>query len=169
VLIAVVVAALAVALGPARGWLAQRLGSTPPRESGAPGATGDEGGATGSEGDRGDAAAEAAMDVVAATFVPAGPEVTLVFEPGIEGRRLILEPSADSTVVLRATGPEVAMAVEADQVEIQDASRTAREIRVGVPAGVERVRVRVPGASTLVVVVDVEGGEHVVEVPRGGE
>lgn len=144
-----VVLAVALAAGPARGWLLERVGLDA---------------WFGSEG--GDPTP--VEEVSTTAFVPRGPEVTLVFESGVTGRRVVLERSPDSRLTLRVPGPDVELMLGADRVEIRDPDAAARAYRVAVPAPVERLVILVPGAEALVVGPRPGGGERVVEVPRGG-
>lgn len=144
-----VVLAVALAAGPARGWLLERIGW--------------DGGA--------EPAPEAALpveEVSATSFAPRGATLTLSFEAGVPGRRVLVRRAGDSLITLRAPGPDVALLVGPGRVDVRDGEAAGRDYRLGVPEGVERVVLRVPGADSVVVLPDPEGVERVVDVPPGG-
>lgn len=143
-----IVLAVALAAGPARGWLLERLGWR-----GAPDAPAGE--------------TTRVEEGAATSFAPAGTTLTLSFGAGVRGRRILLEPSGDSLVTLRAPGPDVALVVGPGRVDVRDAGTSGREYRLALPQRVERVVIRVPGADSLVVLPDAGGAPTTVAVPTG--
>ncbi len=142
-----IVLAVAVVAGPARGWLLGRIGLAPD----GPGA----------------ASPSPAGETTTTSFVPTAVEVTVSFDAGTGGRRLIVERGADPLVVLRAPAPDVELLVRPDRVEIHDAGQPARVYRLTVPATVHRVRVHVPGARDVLLSPGTTDEARIVDVPPG--
>jgi len=142
-----IVLAVGVVAGPARGWLLGRIGLAPDGPAASPPV------ATG--------------ETSTTSFVPAGDEVTVSFDAGATGRRLVVALGTDPLVTLRAPAPDVELLVRPDRVEVHDAHQPPRDYRLTVPAGVRRIRVRVPGARDLVLAPGPVGETRIVDVPPG--
>jgi hypothetical protein len=141
-----IVLAVAVGAGPARGWLLERLGLEPDR----PASTAPEAGLT---------------ERASTSFVPLGSEITLAFTAGVSERTLVVRRSPDARATLSAPHPDPELLVGPGGVEILGAAG-AGEYHLAVPAGIERVRIRVAGAPDRVV--EVGAADRTVAVPSGG-
>jgi len=142
-----IVLAVGVVAGPARGWLLGRIGLAPDGPAASPPV------ATG--------------ETSTTSFVPAGDEVTVSFDAGATGRRLVVALGTDPLVTLRAPAPDVELLVRPDRVEVHDAHQPPRDYRLTVPDGVRRIRVRVPGARDVVLAPGPVGETRIVDVPPG--
>lgn len=144
---AAIVVTAGVAVGPARGWLLQQFGLVTARNE--------------------RVAPSRAGQPATTAFLPVGPEVTLDFDAGVDGRRLSVERWADSLVTLRAPGPDIELVIRPNGVEIHDARQRPRDYFLTVPVAIQWVLIRVPGAPDVRVTPGVAGDAHVVEVQPG--
>lgn len=146
-LAASIVVAVAVAAGPARGWLLARLGfsATPTSDV--------------------HRAQHPSLSTTTA-FVPYGTTVSVTFDAGVQGRTLSVTRSADTLVSLAVSPSRAEVVVGPDRLDVHDAGQSPIAYRLSVPATVSEVRVKVNGADD--VIVPVGGSMRVVAIPVGG-
>lgn len=142
-----VILAVAVAAGPARGWLLARLGLRSP--------------------DTPVTTMPATSLRDATSFRPTGPEINIVFTMEAGPRRLLITRSDESLVTVRAPSPEAELLLRPGSVEIRDPSLGRRDFGVSLPASVERVRVRLAGASDTVITLPSGAVSKTVDLPGG--
>ncbi len=143
---AAAVAALALAVGPARAWIARSLASNPPaptREAPAP-----------------PAPAPAQAPQATTAFRPEGARLTVGLGADGDAVRIRFEASPDDRVQLWAPWDDVGITVRPDRVDLSEVAGRSGTLRLAVPASIRGVTVVTPAGARRSVAVDAD------ELPR---
>ena len=122
---AAVVAALALAVGPARAWIVDLLGPDEPTIAPTSAVAPDPG--------------PQPAAVATTSFRPTSPAVTLVLGPGARGVRVRVEAATDDRVGLWSPWDDVGITVLPDRMDVTGLEGRSGEIRLMVPVGIRSV------------------------------